>query len=259
MADLQVTFLGTGTSLGVPVIGCGCAVCASSDPRDKRTRASIYVQSPECSWVIDTGADFRAQSLREKISMVDAVVYTHSHTDHIMGFDDLRVFCSTQRSLPIYASADTMSDLKRVFAFAFNGENRFPGYIHPDPRVIEGKFSLGKTELTPLPLPHGRERVNGYLLSRGGERLLAYLSDCKEVPEQIIAQIAGVKVLVIDALRHSPHPTHLSVSDALEIVEKAGPRQTWFTHICHELAHAETETDLPEGVRLAYDGLKIKV
>ena len=120
MADLQITFLGTGTSLGVPVIGCGCAVCSSPDPRDKRTRASIYVRSPECSWVIDTGADFRAQSLRENISVVNAVVYTHSHTDHIMGFDDLRVFCFSQRTLPIYASEETMSDLKRVFGFAFN-------------------------------------------------------------------------------------------------------------------------------------------
>lgn len=259
MAELTITFLGTGTSQGVPVIGCDCAVCVSPDPRDRRTRSSIHVQSPECAWVIDTGTDFRAQCLREKISALDAVVYTHAHTDHIMGFDDLRPFCWPDRSIPVYASPETMADLKRVFNFAFNGENLFPGYVRPDPRVIGGPFALGATELTPLPVKHGRANVNGYLFRRNGHPLAAYLSDCKEVPDPVIERIAGVKILILDALRHRPHPTHMSIGEALAVVEKVRPGETWFTHICHELAHEKTQETLPSTVRMAYDGLKIAV
>ena len=259
MAELTITFLGTGTSQGVPVIGCECAVCASTDPRDKRTRSSIYVQTPETAWVIDTGTDFRIQCLREKINRVDAAVYTHSHTDHIMGFDDLRPFCFTGRKMPVYASEETMTDLKRVFNFAFNGENLFPGYMLPEPHVVEGAFPLGETVLTPLPVKHGRARVNGYLLERNGKRLAAYLSDCKEIPDTVTGVIAGVEILIIDALRHRPHPTHLSVEEALEVVARVKPGQTWFTHLCHELPHAETDPTLPSGVRLAFDGLKLEL
>ena len=259
MAELILTFLGTGTSQGVPLIGCDCAVCTSADPRDRRSRSSVYIQSPEFSWVIDTGNDFRCQCLREKIKRLDAVVYTHSHTDHIMGFDDLRVFCLKGDKIPIYASHETMADLKRVFNFAFNGENLFPGYILPEPHEVVGPFMLGETELTPLPIKHGRARVNGYLLCRKGRRLLAYLSDCKEVPEDVIRQIEGVDILIIDALRHRIHPTHLNVAEALEIVGRVQPGQTWFTHLCHELSHAETEQALPAGVRIAYDGLKLQL
>ena len=259
MAELTLTFLGTGTSQGVPIIGCECAVCTSTDPRDQRTRSSVYIESPECSWVIDTGNDFRTQCIREKIKRMDAVVYTHSHTDHVMGFDDLRAFCLTGTKIPIYASPETMADLRRVFNFAFNGENTFPGYILPDPHEIWGAFMLGETELTPLQIKHGRAHVYGYLLRRNGKRLLAYLSDCKEIPEDVIRQIKGTKIMIIDALRHRLHPTHLTVGEALEIVEKVKPGQTWFTHLSHELPHEETERNLPEGVRIAYDGLKLHV
>jgi len=257
MAELTITFLGTGTSMGVPVIACDCRVCQSSDPRDKRTRSSIYVETPEYAWVVDTGPDFRTQALREKIRRIDAVVYTHSHTDHIMGFDDLRPFCWNNRELPIHASLETMRDLERTYLFAFNGENRYPGYMRPAPRVIEGPFFLGGTEITPLPVRHGRARVNGYLFSRGGERLAAYLSDCKEVSEPAFEQIRGVRHLIVDALRIEPHPTHMNVSEALALAERAQPGETWFTHLCHDLMHAELEPNLPKGVRIAYDGLKI--
>ena len=205
MAELTITFLGTGTSQGVPMIGCDCRVCRSSDPRDQRTRSSIYVQTPECSWVVDTGTDFRTQCLRENVRTVDAVVFTHAHTDHIMGFDDLRPFCHGERDLPVYASAETMRDLQRVYEFAFNGLNRWPGYLRPEPHVIEGAFELGATELTPLPVPHGRILVNGYLLKRRGKLLAAYLSDCKSVPDDVVSKIAGVPHLIIDALRRKPH------------------------------------------------------
>lgn len=239
------------------MIGCDCEVCHSTDPRDQRLRSSIYVETPECAWVVDTGTDFRTQALRENIRRLDAVVFTHSHTDHIMGFDDLRRFSHELGSLPVYASAETMGDLERVFEFAFNGLNRFPGYLFPVPHVVDGPFRLGETLLTPLPVPHGRSLVNGYLFSRNDEKLVAYLSDCSGVPDAVAQIIAGVKTLIIDALRHKPHPTHLSVSQALEVASRVRASQTLFTHICHELPQA-SEAELPPGVGIAYDGLKLR-
>ena len=257
MAALTITFLGTGTSQGVPIIGCDCEVCTSADPRDKRLRASIHVETPESAWVVDTGPDFRTQALRENIRRLDAVVYTHSHTDHIMGFDDLRPFCHGGFDIPIYASAETMGDLERVFYFAFNGENRWPGYVRPLPHVVDGEFSLGGTTITPLPVLHGRARVNGYLFSRDGVRLAAYLSDCKVVPPAVIERIAGVRHLIVDALRNEPHPTHMNVAEALELSKIVAPERTWFTHLSHDMSHAKVEAALPENVRVAFDGLKI--
>jgi phosphoribosyl 1,2-cyclic phosphate phosphodiesterase len=238
------------------MIGCDCAVCRSPDPRDQRLRSSIYVETPECAWVVDTGTDFRTQALRENIRRLDAVVFTHSHTDHIMGFDDLRRYSHDLGSIPVYASAETMRDLERVYEFAFNGLNRFPGYLVPVPHIVDGPFELGGTLITPLPVPHGRSTVNGYLFSRNGVKLAAYLSDCSAVPDEIVRRIAGVRVLIIDALRPKPHPTHLSVAQALKVAEKVRPAQTLFTHIAHELAQA-SEAELPAGVGIAYDGLKL--
>jgi len=255
---LTITFLGTGTSQGVPAVGCRCPVCLSTDPRDNRTRSSIYVSTPECAWVVDTGPEFRIQCLREGIDRVDAVVYTHSHTDHMMGFDDLRPFCANGHDLPIYASAETMADLQRVFAFAFSGLNLFPGYVRPRPHLIDGPFELGGTLLTPLPLKHGRATVNGYLFESQGRKLAAYMSDCKEVPAAVIERIQGVEALIIDALRYTAHPTHLSVSEALAVAASVHPGATWFTHICHDLGHAATEANLPPATRIAYDGLKLE-
>lgn len=258
MAELTLTFLGTGTSQGVPMIACSCAVCQSPDPRDSRTRSSVYVETPEAAFVIDTGPEFRVQCLREKISRVDAVVYTHAHTDHLMGFDDLRPFCHGGKRLPIYGSTQTLSDLRRAFYFAFDGLNQFPGYVRPDPREITGPFTIGATELIPLALPHGRATVNGYLLQRHGERLIAYLSDCKSVPPAALEAIRGVRMFIVDALRHRPHPTHMNLEEALAAAALVAPGETWFTHLCHDLPHAETERTLPAGVRLAYDGLKLR-
>jgi phosphoribosyl 1,2-cyclic phosphate phosphodiesterase len=258
-AQLTITFLGTGTSQGVPMIRCDCAVCTSNDPRDRRSRASIYVQTPEYAFVVDTGADFREQCLRENVRRVDAVVFTHSHTDHIMGFDDLRRFGDALPGpIPIYANAETMRDLQRAFEFAFKGLNQFPGYLRPEPKIIDRPFHLGETLVTPLPVPHGRARVNGYLFSRGGRKLAAYLSDCSAVPEEIARQIEGVEILIIDALRHKPHPTHLSVEQALEVSARVRPGRTFFTHICHELPQS-AEAQLPPNVRIAYDGLQIEM
>jgi phosphoribosyl 1,2-cyclic phosphate phosphodiesterase len=256
--QLTLTFLGTGTSQGVPTIGCDCEVCHSSDPHDKRLRSSIYIETPECAWVVDTGPDFRTQALRENIRRLDAVVFTHSHTDHMMGFDDLRRYSHDLGSIPVYASAETMRDLARVYEFAFNGLNRFPGYLVPVPHVIDGPFWLGRTLLTPLPVPHGKSMVNGYLFTRAEAKLVAYLSDCSAVPDEIAREITGTKVLIIDALRHRRHPTHLSVAEALDVAARVRPGQTLFTHICHELPHA-SEAELPPGVAIAYDGLKLNL
>lgn len=239
------------------MIGCDCDVCRSTDPRDNRLRSSIYVQTPETSFVVDTGTDFRTQALRANIRQVDAVVFTHSHTDHMMGFDDLRRFGAMRGSMPVYASAETMRDLARVYEFAFNGLNRFPGYLQPEPHLVEGPFALGETTLTPLRVPHGRSWVNGYLFTRAGRKLIAYLSDCSGVPDEIAAMIAGVDTLVIDALREKPHPTHLSVGEALEVASRVRPRRTFFTHVCHELGQA-AETQLPPNTHIAYDGLKLE-
>jgi phosphoribosyl 1,2-cyclic phosphate phosphodiesterase len=256
-SQLAVTFLGTGTSQGVPMIGCNCTVCRSPDPRDQRLRSSIYVETPECSWVVDTGTDFRTQALRENIRNLDAVIFTHSHTDHIMGFDDLRRFSHVHGSMPVYASAETMRDLERVFRFAFNTSNPVPYYLKPEPHVIDGPFNLGETLITPLPVPHGDSIVNGYLLSRDGEKLVAYLSDCSAVPDKIVEQISGVKALIIDALRDKPHPTHLSVDQALATASCVRPKETYFTHVCHELPQA-AESRLPTNTHIAYDGLRLK-
>jgi len=260
MLPIEITFLGTGTSQGVPMIGCDCAVCLSGDPRDNRTRSSIHVRTPEAAWVVDTGPDFRTQVLRERIRWLDAVVYTHAHTDHMMGFDDLRRFCDARNgTMPIHASAETMADLQRVFSFAFDGTAMFPGYVQPEVHVVDGPFLLGATTLTPLRVKHGRAHVFGYLLSRDGKKRAAYISDCKTISKEATVALRDVPVLVIDALRHRPHPTHMNLEEALEFRKSVGAKRTWLTHLCHDLGHAETEAGLPEDVRVAFDGLKIVV
>src|SRR5438045_9330096 len=199
------------------MIGCDCVVCLAAEPIDQRLHSSIYIETPECSWVVDTGTDFRTQALRENIRKVDAVVFTHSHTDHIMGFDDLRRFSHARGSMPVYASAETMRDLERVFQFAFKTPGPFPWYVKPEPHVIDGPFELGGTLITPLPVPHGDSIVNGYLFSRGGEKLVAYLSDCSAVPDEIAREISQVKALIIDALRDKRDQTDISVNKTLEV------------------------------------------
>lgn len=259
MDALRVTFLGTGTSQGVPRIGCGCQVCVSPDPRDKRTRCSLYVETPGLSWVVDTGADFRTQCLREGVLKVDAALYTHAHADHVLGFDDLRPFCRLDRPLPLYGSAATLGQLAQMFAFAFDPAIRVPGYVHPQSNVVEEEFALGEVRVLPLPLPHGRTVSTGYLFLRGDVPLLAYLTDCKSVPPEVEEAVAGVRHLVLDALRKRPHPTHLSIGEALEVVARVRPGTAWLTHLCHDHLHGELESELPSGVRVAYDGLRLAI
>ena len=174
-----------------------------------------------------------------------------------MGFDDLRRFSWQRGSMPVYASAETMADLHRVFKFAFENGERWPWYLKPEPHIVCGPFSLGETTIIPLPVPHGETEVNGYLFTRQNRRLVAYLSDCSEVPEEVVGKIRGVECLIIDALREKPHPTHLSVAQALEVARHVEPRETYLTHIAHELPQT-FESKLPPQTHIAYDGLKLR-
>jgi phosphoribosyl 1,2-cyclic phosphate phosphodiesterase len=257
--DFTLTFLGTGTSVGIPMIGCDCETCTSTDPRDQRSRSSIYCQTPEVCWVVDTGPDFRAQCLRERVRRVDAVLYTHPHMDHLTGFDELRRFTIAEDAImPIYARPSCLEVLERMFTYAFNGENRYRGYLKPESRPIEGVFHLGSTEIVPLPLVHGKVETLGFLFARQGRKLCAYLSDCKFVTPDALEMLQGVDTLVVDGLRFTPHPTHMNWDEALLLATQVAPRQTWLTHIQCEVLHARDEPSLPEGVRLAYDGLKLR-
>lgn len=258
--DFELTFLGTGTSVGVPMIACDCEVCRSTDPRDRRDRCSIYLSTPEASWVVDTGADFRHQCLRENIRHLDAALFTHEHTDHIMGFDDLRRFTFGEDALmPIHATAPTLAALQKAFGFAFDGTNRYPGYFKPDPRPIDGPFWIGETQVTPLPVLHGKVDTIGFLFTRAGRKRLAYISDVKIIPDETMALMQGVETLVVDCLRHRPIHTHFIVEESLAAAAASRAGRTYFTHLCHELGHAEFEATLPPEIWVAYDGLRLAI
>ncbi len=260
MAELAITFLGTGTSQGVPFVACDCPVCLSADSRDKRLRSSILVEAEDTIFLVDTTPDLRTQALRHGLRRLDAAIFTHSHTDHVAGFDDLRRFCELgDRPMPIYASPHTLADLRRIFYYAFDGQHAFRNYVRPDPHEVTGPFQIGSVEVIPAEVPHGRMLVYGYIFARQGRKLAAYFSDCHHVPPAIIEDILGIPVLIIDALRHEPHPSHLSLNEALGVAAAAEARQTWLTHIGHDLGHVETEKILPPHARLAYDGLRIEI
>lgn len=258
MGNMQITFLGTGTSHGIPVIGCACAVCRSTDPRDKRLRTSAHIDLDGFSLILDTTPDFRTQCLRENITRLDAVIYTHSHVDHTLGFDDLRRFCELEdKCMPVYGSQTTLQSLRRVFQYAFDGSARYPNYVRPDAREINGPFELHGWTIVPVDLPHGRMVTNGFVFEKNGARRFAYFTDCQSLTPNAEEAAKGVDTLVIDALRHEAHSTHFTVAGALEAASRIGARQTFFIHMCHELGHASTESSLPESVRLAYDGLRL--
>jgi len=256
MSAIHITVLGSGTSSGVPTIGCTCEVCSSPDPRDRRLRPSILVRYEGHGILIDTTPDFREQALRARIERIDAILYTHSHADHILGLDDVRPFNYRQRSsIPIYGMDETLEAIQRVFRYAFDEGPRESAVPRLDLRSLNGEpFELFGQQFTPIPLVHGKSTVLGFRFGRA-----AYLTDHSEIPEESKAKLRDLDVLFLDALRHRPHPTHSTVEKSIQTAQELKPSRTFFTHICHDLHHQKTEAALPPGVHLAYDGLEIDV
>jgi len=263
---IRVTVLGSGTSHGVPAIGCDCAVCRSADPRDRRTRPSILIQilgndphpfaDAVRSILVDTSTDLRAQAIANDVRRVDAILFTHTHADHVFGIDDVRRFNQMQKSaISCFADEETVGALRKMFAYIFEPPKQQGGGL---PQLslfpIAGTFTLGGLDIVPIPLFHGVLPVLGFRIGS-----FAYLTDCNRVPDASLARLTGVRTLIIDALRHRSHSTHFSVSEATEMAARIGATRTYFTHICHDLPHAATCASLPPGVELAYDGLVLEI
>ena len=263
---IRVTVLGSGTSHGVPAIGCDCAVCRSSDPRDQRTRPSILIEVQSVpatpfaggvrSILVDTSTDLRAQALANDVRRVDAILFTHSHADHVFGLDDVRRYNQMQKgAIPCYGDEETMASVRRMFAYIFEPPKQQGGGL---PQLVSfrigGPFTLGGVEIVPVPLFHGRLPVLGFRIGS-----FAYLTDCNRIPDASWALLEGVRTVIVDALRDRPHSTHFSVDQAVEVVARLRAERAYFTHICHDLGHAETCARLPAGVELAYDGLVLEI
>jgi len=253
---LKITFLGTGTSQGVPVICCNCEVCQSDNPKDKRLRVSILLETGDKTIVIDSGPDFRYQMLRAKVKDLDAIVYTHEHKDHVAGLDDIRPFnYLLQKNIEIYATERVQEALKREFSYIF-AEKVYPGTpkinIHT---IATENFSIGKTEFVPLPIMHYKLPILGYRIGN-----FTYITDAKTIPQVSIDKIRGTKILVINALQREDHISHFTFEEAIAFAKDINADMTYFTHISHNLGkHEDVEKELPDNIRLAYDGLSIEI
>jgi phosphoribosyl 1,2-cyclic phosphate phosphodiesterase len=257
-----LTFLGSGTSMGVPTLGCNCAVCASAvspegDPRNRRTRPSVLISWDDRNIVIDTGPDFHAQAIREGIHRVDAVLYTHGHADHVLGMDDLRPlsFHNTD-TLPLYADEPTAATIERIFDYTFRKHERYSTSARVTLNLLPStpgtEIVLFGARFQRVPVTHGRQTITGYRFGSA-----AYLTDLSDIPAESIPLLTGLDVLILDALRREPHPTHSTLDNSIALVEQLKPRRAYFTHMSHDLDHAATDAILPPHIRLAYDGLQI--
>jgi phosphoribosyl 1,2-cyclic phosphate phosphodiesterase len=249
----RLTVLGSGTSMGVPTIGCDCAVCHSTDPRDRRTRPSIMVEYDGRLVLIDTTPDFREQAIRERIQHVDAVLYTHTHADHILGIDDLRPLSFHRPGrIPLYARREAAEFLRTMFSYIFASDYKFGGIARVELKHLDGPVDLFGARFEPVAVIHGESEIYGFRFGAA-----AYLTDFSDVPQTSIERLQGLDILFLDALRHKPHPTHSTVENSLRIVNQLQPKRAFFTHICHDLPHQATNATLPPNVRLSYDGMKL--
>ena len=253
----QLVFLGTGTSHGVPLIGCGCETCTSSDPRNKRTRSAVVLGLPDGNLLVDTPTELRIQLIREKIGMIHCVLYTHAHADHLFGLDDLRIFTHyLGGELPVYCRREVETQIRRVFPYAFDPANQHIaaggvpklGFRSIDTEPIE----LLGAPVVPVPLLHGRFGTLGFRFGN-----LAYCTDVKHIPPESMSLLEGLDVLILDCLRREPHVTHLSLEEAIDVARRLAPKRTLLTHLCHRLEHQATSDELPSGIDLAYDGLRV--
>ena len=258
-----LTFLGTGTSMGVPTLGCDCAVCTDAvsptgDHRNRRTRPSLRLAYNDHIVLIDTGPDFHAQAIRENLRRVDAVLYTHGHADHLLGFDDLRPLSFlVPGGLPIYADDETADNIERIFDYTFRKQDRYPTSarvnVHRIPSMPGAEVPLFGATFQRIPVTHGRQTITGYRFGSA-----AYLTDMSDIPPESVPLLQDLDILILDALRREPHPSHSHLAKSIELVEKLKPRRAYFTHMSHDLDHAATEAILPPHIRLAYDGLQLE-
>ncbi len=252
---MRLTILGTGTSMGVPVIGCDCAVCTSPDACNRRLRTAALVEAKDATVLIDAGPDMRAQVLRQGVRHLDAVLLTHSHADHILGIDDLRPFTMRERrDLPIYGDEPTLARVRYQFDYAFDPAPSLSTRPRLDLRPIHGPFHVGALDVTPFEVRHGPHAITGYRFGR-----LGYITDGKTLPPESMDMLRGLDVLVINALRRVDHPLHFTIDEALEVVRELRPRQAYFVHITHDLEHAAVNAELPPYAQLAYDGQVVEI
>ena len=252
--------MGTGTSVGVPMIGCDCDVCKSDNPKNRRTRTGLYVEAGGKKFVIDTSPDFREQVLRFEVRHIDAVFVTHSHADHIFGFDDIRRFNTIQnhQCIHAYAAQETLVDLERIFDYVM--PQKVSGVYRPliEFKVIDAPMQIGTATIEPIHVEHGNKYTQGYIITENGKQF-AYVPDCASMPDETFERVKNVDVMVLDGLRHTPHPTHLTIEDSVDMLQKINAKQSYVTHICHELSNEYLEENLPENIAPSFDGLSIEL